>query len=90
MTPRDILQQLRSLDASSLGFPDRLSNILYGEEYRQSAPNLQGDHLDGLVDYMDKVCRHAALPLSPLKSFFRLSMFSIPAVLLSERVCANS
>lgn len=90
MIPLDILQQLRNLDGSSPGFHKQLSNILYGEEYRQCAPNLQGDDLVWLVDYMDKVCRHAALPCSPLESFFRFSMVSILAAPPSESVCANS
>jgi len=67
MIPRDILQQLRGLDGSSPGFRDWLSNILYGEEYKQCVSSLQGDDLAWLVDYMDKVRRCAALPCSPLK-----------------------
>jgi len=53
------LQQLRRLDMSSPEFRDQLSKVLYGEEYRQRALKLQGGDLVWLIDYMDKVCRHA-------------------------------
>jgi len=62
------LQQLRRLDRSSSDFPDQLSNVLYGEEYQKCVPNLQSDDLAWLVEYLDKVCRHVALPRPPLKS----------------------
>ena len=62
-----ILQQLDSLDQSSPGFHDQLSNVLCGQEYTQSAPNLQGDDLVWLVDYLDNVRRCIALPHSLLK-----------------------
>ena len=61
------LQQLRRLDKSSSEFHDQLSNVLYGEEYQQCVPNIQGDDLVWLVDYLDKVRRRAALPRFPLK-----------------------
>jgi len=60
------LQQLRRLDRSSSDFPDQLSNVLYGEEYQKSVPNLQGDDLAWLVHYLDKVCHHVTLPHTPL------------------------
>ena len=59
------LQQLHRLDGSSSEFHDQLGNILYGEEYRRCAQDLQGDDLVWLVDYLDKVRRHVALPFSP-------------------------
>ena len=69
MTSRNLLQQLHRLqvNGSSPGFQDRLCNILYGEGYEQSVPKLQNEDLVWLVDYLDKVCRHTALPHSPLK-----------------------
>jgi len=65
--PLALLQQLRDLSRSSLGFHDQLSKVLYGEDYRQCAPGLQGDDLAWLVDYLDKVLHRIALPRSPLK-----------------------
>jgi len=62
------LKQLRRLDRSSPKFHDQLSNVLYGEDYKQCVPNLQGDDLVWLVDYLDKVCRRIVVVLhSPLK-----------------------
>lgn len=61
------LQQLHRLDGSSSGFHDQLSKVLYGKEYRRCVPTLHGDDSMWLVDYLDKVRRHIALPHSPLK-----------------------
>ena len=61
------LQQLHLLDGSVSGFHDQLGNVLYGEEYRQCVPNLRGDDLMWLVDYLDKVRRRILPPHSPLK-----------------------
>jgi len=68
MPPSNPLQQLRRLDRFSSKFHDRVSNILYGEEYKQWAPNLQDDDLVGLVDYLDKVRRRVSLLRFFLKS----------------------
>ena len=87
------LQRLCLLNRSSSEFHDQLSNVLYGEEYKQCVPNLQDGHLVWLVDYLDKVCRHTALDSLTLRlglSCCRLSMVLILPVLLSESVCANS
>ena len=62
-----LLQQLHRLDGSSSGFQDKLCNVLYGEEYKQCMPSLQNDDLTWLVDYLDKVRCHVALPYSLLK-----------------------
>ena len=67
MSSPPTLQQLDHLDRSSPDFHDQLSNVLYGEEYQRCAPNLQGDGLVWLVDYLDKVRRHIAHLHSPLK-----------------------
>jgi len=61
------LQRLHLLDSSSPDFDDQLSNVLYGEEYKRCVPNLEGDDLSWLVDYLDKVRRPIAIPNSPLK-----------------------
>jgi len=60
------LKQLRRLDRSSSKFHDRISSILYGEEYKQWVPTIQGDDLVGLVDYLDKVRCRVSLLRSPL------------------------
>ncbi|KAF9644746.1 kinase-like protein [Thelephora ganbajun] len=48
------LRKLHSLDTSSSDFGDQLCNVLYGGEYEQCVPNLQGNDLVWLVDYLDK------------------------------------
>ena len=58
------LQQLYHLDRSSSDFHDRLCNVFYGSEYSQCVPNLEGDDLVWLVDYLDKVCRRVTFPFS--------------------------
>ena len=62
-----ILQQLSRINRSSPGFHDQLSNVLYGREYKRCIPNLQGEDLVWLVDYLDKVSRRIVLPHSLLK-----------------------
>jgi len=62
------LQQLHRLNRSSPDFHDKLCNVLYGEEYVQCVPNIEGEDLVWLVDYLDKVRRRVSLPHSPLKS----------------------
>ena len=68
MSSSPTLQQLDLLDRSSPDFHDQLSNVLYGQEYQQCIPNLQGEDLVWLVDYLDKVRCHIALPHPLLKS----------------------
>ena len=68
MSSRSPLKQLRRLDKSSSKFHDRVSNILYGEEYKQWVSTIQGDGLMGFVDYLDKVRCRVSLLRSPLKS----------------------
>ena len=62
------LQQLRHLNRSPPGFHGQLSKVLHGEEYKQCVPDLEGDDLVWLVDYLDKVRRRISSPYSPLKS----------------------
>ena len=70
MPPPDppVLDRFHHLDGSSSTFHSQLSDLLYGEEYQQWVPNLQGDALVWLVDYLDKVRRHITLLRSPLES----------------------
>ena len=83
-----VLQYLRRLDRSISDFQDRLSNALYAEEYVQCVPNLRGDDLMWLVDYLDKVPRYFAVP-THCSNQRRLSMVSILPALLSGSVYAN-
>ena len=57
------LQQLHHLNRSSPNFHHQLCNVLYGGEYSQCVPNLQGDDLVWLVDYLDKVCPYVTFPV---------------------------
>jgi len=66
MSSRNPLGQLHYLDRSSSKFHDQLSDILCKAEYKQWVPNLQGDDLVGLVDYLAKVRRRISLPRSSL------------------------
>jgi len=66
MSSREPLLQLRHLDKSSPKFNDELTGLLRGEEYRKDVSNLQGDDLVWLVDFLDTVRSHIALPWSPL------------------------
>lgn len=62
------LKKLYGLNASLSEFHGQLNDLLCGEEYRKCVPELQGDDLAWLVDYLDKVRHCGALPHSPLKS----------------------
>ena len=67
MTSRNFLQRPHRLHRSSPKFHDQLRDILFGEGCEQSVPNLQNDDLVLLVNYLDEVRRHVALPRSLLK-----------------------
>ena len=69
MPPTSLLSliRLRSLDESSLGFQDQLSDVLNGEEYTKWVPNLQGYDLVWLIDYLDKVRRRVLFLRFPFK-----------------------
>jgi hypothetical protein len=83
-----VLQQLDRLDGSSSRFHDQLSNVLYGEEYMKCVPNLQGDDLARLVDYLGRVRRRSAFSSLRL-SQRRLSTPSTLPVPVPENVYAN-
>ena len=61
MPSRSPLEQLRSLDESSLEFQDQVSNILAGKQFKDWVPTIQDDDVVGLVDYLDKVRRRFSL-----------------------------
>ena len=61
MPSRSPLEQLRSLDESSLEFRDQVNNILVGKKFKDWVPTIQDDDLVGLVDYLDKVRRPFSL-----------------------------
>jgi len=61
------LQELQRFDRSSPDFQGQLSSVLYGPEYVRCVPDLQGDDLVWLVDYLDKVRPCIALPNFPLR-----------------------
>ncbi|KAF9642667.1 kinase-like protein [Thelephora ganbajun] len=67
MSSPDPLEQLRRLKSSSSKFHDQLSNILYGQEYKQWVQGIRGDEAMGLVDYLDR----ALDTLDPASSGFR-------------------
>jgi len=92
MSSRSPLRQLRRLDKSSSKFHDRVSNVLYGEEYKQWVPTIEGNDLVELVDYLDTVrCVSSLLPLPfPRSSHRRLSIVSTLPVPLSGSVFVNS
>jgi tRNA (Thr-GGU) A37 N-methylase len=61
------LQKLRGLDRSSPNFHDQFNNVLYGEDYKQCVPNLDGGDLVWLLGYLDEVRRSLTLLRPPLK-----------------------
>lgn len=61
------LGQLLRLNKSSSKFHDRVSNILYGQEYQQWVQGIEGDDVVALVDYLDS----ALDTLDPTSSGFR-------------------
>ena len=83
------MQQLPRLNKFSPDFHDQLSNVLSSEEYEQSVPNLQGNDLVSLVDYLDKVCHPICFP-ALCSSQRRLSVLLTPQALVSVNVYPNS
>ena len=58
------LQRLHRLNRSLPEFHNQLNDILHGREYTEYVPDLQGDDLAWLVDYLDKVRPHHPPKLS--------------------------
>jgi hypothetical protein len=62
------LQKLSGLNTLSSDFDDLVRNVLCGKEYVECVPNLGGDDLTWLVDYLDKVLLCVSLPSSLLRT----------------------
>ena len=56
----DILQRFNCLDKSSSQFPDRLTDLLSGEEYKYCITELQDEDAAWLIDFLDEVCVYCA------------------------------
>jgi len=89
MSSHNPLSQLLRLDSTSSEFNEQVTDILYGEEYVRWMPNLQGDDLMGLVDYLDEVRLRFSL-VRPPSTYSRLSILSTLQAPLSGSVYANS
>lgn len=55
-------QQLRDLDTAQPQFRTQLIDFLHGDEYRNALPNLQGEDLVWLVEYLDSVSYQTISP----------------------------
>jgi len=64
MSTYKVLNQLHGLDRTSSQFHKRLSGLLRSEAYRSTVPNLQGEHLAWLVDYLESVSLQTISPKS--------------------------
>jgi len=64
MSPPNALKQLHGLDRTSSQFHKRLSGLLRSEGYRSAIPNLQGEDLAWLVDYLESVSLQSISPKS--------------------------
>ena len=91
MVTFNLLQQLHELDRSSSQFHDQLSNLLRGEEYRNSVLNLQSDDLALLVEYLDTVSLQIALVQSYSRRRCRSSpQFPFLQATRSRNACTDS
>jgi len=64
MSTHNVLKQLHGLDRTSSQFHKRLSGLLHSEAYRSAVPNLQGEELAWLVDYLESVSIQTISPKS--------------------------
>ena len=64
MNTQKVLKQLHGLDRTSSQFHKRLSGLLRSEGYRSAVPNLQGEDLAWLVDYLESVSLQTISPKS--------------------------
>ena len=62
MIPYDPLKQLHGLNKASPEFHDHLRDFLGGDAYRRALPNLQGEDLASIVEYLDSVSLHIIPP----------------------------
>lgn len=80
------LQQLRDLDTTSLQFHKQLSSCLRGSEYQSAIPNLQGEDLAWLVEYLDGVSLQTISTRSALdtgigsRQYFRSCRRRVPGI----------
>ena len=56
------LKQLHDFDRASPQFHKQLSDFLCGNEYQSDVPNLQGEDLVWLVEYLDSVSLQTTFP----------------------------
>ena len=80
------LQQLYKLDRSSPKFHNQLSDLLCGEEYRDSVLNLQSDDLALLVEYLDTV----SFQIASVQSCSRRWCRSSPPFLFLQTTCSRN
>ena len=64
MSTHKVLKQFQGLDRTSSQFHKRLSGLLRSERYRSAVPNLQGEDLAWLVDYLESVSIQTIPPKS--------------------------
>ena len=69
MSTHNVLKQLHGLDRTSSQFHKRLSGLLRSEAYRSAVPNLQGEDLAWLVDYLENVSIQSISPKSAPDTF---------------------
>ena len=62
-----VLQELDGLVRTSSDFSEQLYNVLSRRDYLNCEKNLDDGDVMWLVDYLDRVCCHAAFPYSPLR-----------------------
>jgi hypothetical protein len=68
MPPPDILHQLGDLDQSMPEFPNHLTGLLDGQEYRDCLASLQHDDPARLTEYLDTVGSRVARTIPSYKS----------------------
>ena len=74
MVTFNLLQQLHDLDRSSPQFQNQFSNLVRGEEFRNSISNLRGDELARFVEYLKGV----SLQIILVRSYSRRRCRSSP------------
>ena len=76
MVPPNPLKQLHDLNRTLPQFHRQLSNFLHGDEYRNAIPNLQGEDLMWLVEYLDSVNSQTISPHSKLNNYLGSRRYS--------------
>ena len=62
MGPPEPLQKLDNLDKTSPEFYQEISEFIRGKDYRDAVPNLKGEGLVWLVEYLDGVSLQIIFP----------------------------